>query len=279
MYSWYLDLAAANWSALVLNDYEVVLPLPVRSKFYIHYLLQPIFLRYLEIFSEQHITKQTEALFWDHIPSKIKLIDIYYSNAFPHQNGVYETAERSYQLLDLNKSYAEIYHEYGSSIIKNLKKAEKAGLSIGENISSKEIIDFYRENVGSKIKEFDASQYLLMEKLMEKAIAKEQAFTFYASDKNNKITASVFILRSKNELYFFKGSACADGKASGAMYLLLDHIFKCYSQKGLSFNFAGSSIEGVANFNRSFGAKDCVYLQVKKNKLPKLVNLIKSLKK
>ena len=28
-YSWYLNIVADNWDALVLNDYEAVMPLPI----------------------------------------------------------------------------------------------------------------------------------------------------------------------------------------------------------------------------------------------------------
>ena len=37
-YSFYLDHMARNWDALVLNDYEAVMPLTWNSKFGIRYL-------------------------------------------------------------------------------------------------------------------------------------------------------------------------------------------------------------------------------------------------
>ena len=40
-YSWYLDIVADNWDILVLNDYEAVMPLPWRSKYFIKYVYPP----------------------------------------------------------------------------------------------------------------------------------------------------------------------------------------------------------------------------------------------
>ncbi|MDP3354122.1 MAG: hypothetical protein Q8S44_10335, partial [Flavobacteriaceae bacterium] len=37
-YSWYLDIVADHWDALILNDYEAVMPLPWRSKYFIKYI-------------------------------------------------------------------------------------------------------------------------------------------------------------------------------------------------------------------------------------------------
>jgi len=39
----YLDHMAVNWDAIVLNDYEAVMPLPWKKKLGIRYLYQPSF--------------------------------------------------------------------------------------------------------------------------------------------------------------------------------------------------------------------------------------------
>ena len=41
-YSWYLDVVADNWDVLVLNDYEAVMPIPWRRKFFIKYVYTPL---------------------------------------------------------------------------------------------------------------------------------------------------------------------------------------------------------------------------------------------
>src|SRR5579864_8810325 len=55
-YHYYLDhMAAGQWDALVLDDYEAVMPLPWRRKFGIRYLYQPAFTQQLGIFSKTPI--------------------------------------------------------------------------------------------------------------------------------------------------------------------------------------------------------------------------------
>ena len=49
-YSFYLDAMAKHWDALVLDDYEAVMPLTWRKKFGIRYLYQPAFTQQLGIF-------------------------------------------------------------------------------------------------------------------------------------------------------------------------------------------------------------------------------------
>ncbi len=80
--------------------------------------------------------------------------------------------------------------------------------------------------------------------------------------------------KDRNAILFFLGIANAHGKAEGAMYFMIDHIFKKYANTATIFDFGGSNVESIANFNKNFGAKDCVYLQVKKNSLPVIVKWI-----
>src|SRR5436190_22577275 len=50
-YSFYLDAMADNWDALVMGDYEAVMPLTWKKKYGIHYLCQPFLTPQLGIFS------------------------------------------------------------------------------------------------------------------------------------------------------------------------------------------------------------------------------------
>ena len=54
-YSVYLDTMAKQWSALVLNDYEAVMPLTWNRKFGFNYLYQPAFTSQLGIFFLQNM--------------------------------------------------------------------------------------------------------------------------------------------------------------------------------------------------------------------------------
>ena len=50
-YTWYLDIVCDQWDVLVLNDYEVVMPIPWRKKYFIKYVYQPLWVLQLGIFS------------------------------------------------------------------------------------------------------------------------------------------------------------------------------------------------------------------------------------
>ena len=41
--SWYLDIISPGWEALIYEDYKYVVPLPVKTKWGIPYLIQPLY--------------------------------------------------------------------------------------------------------------------------------------------------------------------------------------------------------------------------------------------
>ena len=49
-YSFYLDCMSKHWGALILGDYEAVMPLTWNKKYGICYLYQPFFAAHLGIF-------------------------------------------------------------------------------------------------------------------------------------------------------------------------------------------------------------------------------------
>src|ERR1035437_8944019 len=67
-YSWYLDIVSPDWEALVSEDYEYIMPLPVKSRYGIPYLVQPVLTQQLGIFSKKEIDEDIVEEFIKQIP-------------------------------------------------------------------------------------------------------------------------------------------------------------------------------------------------------------------
>jgi hypothetical protein len=74
-YSFYLNKMAKHWDALVLNDYETVMPLTWNKKYGFSYLYQPAFTASLGVFGK-NIMPEIVKKFLDAIPTKYKLVEI-----------------------------------------------------------------------------------------------------------------------------------------------------------------------------------------------------------
>lgn len=73
----YLDhMCNRKWDALLLGDYEYLMPLPFKRKFFISYLYVPAFIQQLGIFSSNRIDEKLVTAFLKAIPRKFMYCEL-----------------------------------------------------------------------------------------------------------------------------------------------------------------------------------------------------------
>lgn len=274
----YLDSVCDNWSGLILNDYEAVFPIVWASKYRIKYIYQPFFTRYFGIFSKAKVTDKLSNDFIQAIPEEFKYIEFCLHEENAVSTKEIEKKERKYQFVDLNKPYDNVFKSYSENAKRSIKKAIKSKAEIKEGIESNEIVELFKRTKGRELEVFGTKDYQRLLGLMDVFQKDKGAETVAVYDAEGNLCAAGFFIKYKNRYIFLKSGVTEYGKTHGYMHLLFDHFIKKHSESECILDFGGSSVESVARFYKNFGAKDCVYLQVKKNRLPKLVNWIKSLK-
>ena len=272
-YSFYLDAMARYWDALVLNDYEAVMPLTWNKKYGFNYLYQPAFNASLGVFGK-NVDEELVKKFLTAIPKKFRLIEISlnHGNNFPSViDGYYP---RTNYILDLNKTYEEIYKTYRDNHKRNINKAFQLGCSVNEEIPVEEIIQLNKEQL-QHIDGTKPEDYQNFKKLYEILKNKGLAKTYAIIDPKKKILASAVFFFSHNRAYYIMVGNHPDGKTIGASHALIDAFIKDYAGQNLILDFEGSDIRNLAFFYSSFGAAEEIYPALKINRLPWYVRLLK----
>lgn len=272
-YSFYLDAMSENWDALVLNDYEMVMPLTWKKKYSIYYLYQPFLTASLGIFGN-HISSEKVKSFLENIPSKFKYWDFYLNrvNLFSIQE--FPMYERNNYILPLNNSYENLKSNYAKSHQRNIKRAVQFGNIGKKNIPIDEVIHLAKnqEKDFSKIKEKDYENFAsLFEFLKEK----KRAITYGVYSAQDKLVASSAWIFSNQRAYYILVGNHPDGKTSGASHLMIDEFIKDHAGKDLLLDFEGSNASGVAFFYKSFGAVLEKYPGIKLNRLSSIAKLFR----
>lgn len=271
-YSFYLDAMSKNWDALVLNDYEAVMPLTWNKKMGIHYLYQPFLTAQLGVFG-RNVTEQLCGDFIQSIPSKFKYIDISLNSG--HISGVPSgySILRLNHLLDLNKPYEQLYNNYRENIQRNIKKSLQAGCKTEKGFDVEKVILLAKKQMKSHTKETteNVNRFRQLYKLLE---LDQKAIT-YGISLNDELLASCVFFFSHNRAYYILVGNHPDSKMIGASHALIDAFIKDHAgknlpagQAGLTLDFEGSDIPGLALFYSSFGAVEISYPQLRINRLP-----------
>jgi hypothetical protein len=277
VYSWYLDVVSIGWNALILDDYKAVFPLPKKTKYNINYIHQPFFTRYYGVYSSLEITESLVNNFLNAIPEKFKYIQLCLHQSNFTSNKNFYISEKKYQQLDLNKSYEELFKQFSDNTKRNYKKALKSGFIVKDYIAPEQIVNLFKSTKGDELEVFKPNDYKTLLELMDVCLKNQQAETLAVYDKENTLCAAAFFMKSNNRFMFLKSGVTEQGRTNGAMHLLFNNFIQKYAETVNALDFGGSSVESVARFYKNFGAKDFVYLQVKKNSLPRIVKWIRGL--
>ena len=274
--SYYLDAMSDNWDALILNDYEVVMPLVWKKKYGFNYLYQPFFIGSLGIFG--NVSDKTVNQLLNAIPNQFKYADIdFKENIINPEKITLKNAQlkkRNNFLLDLNKKYPEIYKDYKRLTTRMIKKAAENKVEIIKSCEPFEVIEFYEKNYKNEHKNIKSRDYKRLLAATNIAFEKGKAATWLAK-KNGETIASYMILKDEKFIYSLIGGSNQQGKKYGAFYLLTDAAIKDYAETKRIFRFEGSDKKGIAFFNSQFNPAPVHYYHLKLNRLPWPVKLLK----
>ena len=267
-YSFYLDHMARHWDALVLNDYDAIMPLTWSKKFGIYYLYQPAFCACLGVFGQQRVLNDHMlGQFIQSIPKKFKLIEISlnYGN-LPGQQLAHVFPATNY-VLTLDKSYSDLYRGYRENHRRNIQKSIHERNVVKINIPVNDVIDVSKQQM-HKIAPVAEDDYERFRKLYQLLLGEKQAATYGVySDRGELLSSCVFFF-SHNRAYYILVGNHRDSRTTGASHALIDAFIKEHAGKGLILDFEGSDIESLALFYNGFGAVVENYPVVRWNRLP-----------
>jgi len=267
--SFYLNATSPNWDALILNDYETVFPLPIKSKFGFTYLSQPPFTSQLGAFGKLNL--DIEFLFYNYIISHYKLIDLEL-NISNKITSKFISPKITF-VFDYKNTYI-----INQNTKRNISKSTTLGFNVQMvnyneclNLSQKLLNPFLINEIKllpSTVSRFD--------QLLKNAISNQTLYTFKVIDDKQNIKALAhFICNGKHVLYL-KGTNFDKPDNSGSMHLLIFHAIKFFENKANFFDFGGGSKQGLANFYKGLGGELMNYSFLQINKLPGFINFFKS---
>lgn len=238
--STFLTIVCPDWHGLILNDYEAVMPLPVKRKVCLKYLVQPIFSQQYSIYSQRSLLPNELNLFRTEI-LKFKSIRINLSMPLFGSE-----KQRWNYTLDLSKSYADLVSAYSENARRNCKKAQENNLECVQTNSVDSVLQFFFTMDEQK-------NYTQHEKQIRSLVNACESEVYEARRGEEKYAVAIF-LKTNSRLYYLFPASSVLGKKYSAMFLLIDTLIRKYAGSNMILDFEGSEIDGVRRFYEGFGA-------------------------
>lgn len=272
-FSWYLDIMAPGWEALVDDDYDAVFPVPVSRKFGISYIATPNFLQRLGVFSPGKVQSEKINEFLEYLPGSFKLIDLRVGQ-FADCEGFDVTEKPNFE-LDLSDNYDKKWENFSCRCRKNIEKSGKEKPEITDDIKPEELISLFRNNRGQEIKGIKDRDYQRLNDLMDFCIKNKKGRIAGVRSLNKRLIFGRFFLTSKGSITMLFTVNTHESREKRVGYYVLNEIIREFSSSDTILDFEGSSIPSIAAFMKSFGCMNVPYYRICKNRLPWPVRMFK----
>lgn len=273
-FHFYLDhMAAHQWDALILGDYEAVMPLTWRRKYGIKYLYQPPFTQQSGIFSARPLPADLIEAFLQTTCNHFRFAEIFlnYGNALPalepHTN----------YILALDAPYPQLAANYEKDLVRSLRLVAARPPLIYSSTPDLELaLETNRQLYGARTPHVQAADYTAFAALCRYCRTRDQLVLRTAVTPGGEILSTALLLRDQNRLYLLQATTPAAGRQHEANHYLLDQLIREWAGSGLTLDFEGSELPGVAHFYANFGAIRQPYYYYWYNHLPWPIKLLKS---
>ncbi|MEO6915383.1 MAG: GNAT family N-acetyltransferase [Chitinophagaceae bacterium] len=270
----YLDAMSVHWDALILGDYQAVMPLTWNRKYGIYYLYQPFLCASLGIFGNG-LNAGIVQDFLTAIPARFRYCDIYLNSGNNFTIQGFDVYPRLNFVLSLNKPYDLLSGRFRNSYKQILRRFEKLGNRVSKEVPVDEVIALAKEQL-NPLFNVKTSDYLNFASLFNWLKADGKAESYGVYDKKGQLLASGLFLFSNQRAYYVLAGNHPDGRTIGASHAMLDAFIRQYSGSDLVLDFEGSDVSRIAFFFKGFGASELYYPGLKYNRLPRLLRWIKN---
>jgi len=272
--SWYLDLVAENWDAIVYGDYKAVFPVVFKDRIFFKKYYHPLFAQQLGLFVSSEFNdndiKRIVVYFFEFLSNKNIFFNfcstsefkcyfdevILKNNTFPFSK-FHNVIERVNLEINLNNTYPSILKNYNANTIRNIEKSNKRDLYVHNDIDTKDFISLYKKNVAKKIN-LKRGEVKTISTLLDYCTQKEKGRLIGVLHED-KIIAAAFLLSCFNrDILIFHATEYSFKHFHPITYLINHYIFNNLNSNKI-LDFEGSNISGVYRFYKGFGAKENNY--------------------
>jgi lipid II:glycine glycyltransferase (peptidoglycan interpeptide bridge formation enzyme) len=190
-------------------------------------------------------------------------------------NGLFSVKRITSYRLKLNRSYEDVFRSLSKDRQKNIRKANKHGLSVKKTNNIEDVIALFKLNTAHKIyggvKEH---QYQKLRELQQATERNKMSEVILVINNKGKVVCGTFNIIFKELIIKYFNASNEEGRKLNADSYLMDYLIKEYSGKNYTIDFERDSTPGVNDYKESFNPEKLNYISISYNSYPKVLNIL-----
>ncbi|MCD6566904.1 MAG: hypothetical protein J7K53_13280 [Bacteroidales bacterium] len=247
-YSWFLNSVTNHWDALIENDYEKVMPLPVSSFMGKSFIYQPMMAPELGIFSSEPVHKNTINKFISLVFEKYKYAELPF-NKFLETNLSFakHKLKQSFD-LDLISPYQKTFANFTNEVKRKIRFAEDSGFFISKGLVPNQMLRFHRDIKIPFPKKFNNPFYSKLRRLISLSIQNSAGESFGVYTHENNLCSFGFIIKTNDRIVLYLVASDNFGLKKNSTWFLIDHIIRVYSERNITLRFEPFKFHHINNY-------------------------------
>jgi hypothetical protein len=284
--SWYLNLVSESWDAIILDDYDAVMPIPVNKILKYPTAISPCLAPQLGVFSPRLPSPEIIDAFLSLLRSRIKYIKIGLNKYNLISDEEFKIKTAGSFSLDLIHPYSKLCQAYSRETKQIIDAGLSNKVSVSKSVPFQQFIQFYQNLCTGTSKTDDEVFYDKLRRVISFTMLHRFGELFGAYSEENNLTATAFVIRTSDRITLLISAMHNDQEGIAAYSVLLDQLLKEYAEKNVTIDFEilpcperyipgvkttsdkTDLIHKIATLYTGFGAKMFNYPIILYNKLP-----------
>jgi hypothetical protein len=272
-FSWYLDIMAPGWQALVDDDYDSVFPLPGFNRFGIQYIATPPFLQQLGAFSPDKPLSRAAMEFLEYIPDIYRHIDLCVGQNIQVEG--YKVSEKTNFELDLSKSYEKLWDSFSPDCKKSIEASARKKPEFVSDITPDEILNLFIRNKEKEIRGIKTGEYERLKNLVNFCLKNKKGKVIGVRATKKRLIFGIFIIETSGNKTLLFAVNTLQSRERKIDYFVVNELIRNHSSTRTILDFAGSQVPSIASFIESFACARTPYFRIYRNRLFWPVRLMK----
>jgi len=268
-YSWYLDIVNPSWSALVLDDYVAIMPLPMHERYGYLFLITPFFWEESAVYSPIAPDSDLLQKFSEILPKIFHYITFKADLPFL-ENKRFTCKHVSFHELDLVRPYKFTKASFEPQLIEILHVCKEKLFFRSEIMPSEllKVIDF-------GILPSERQKLNILRKLLGTLLQRRALEILGAYDEHNEMVAAFCIGKSHGRARLFFAWKRKQSDALYAFHGLINNYLQSNTLKTATLVLADFGRQIGTEIAESFGASEFVYTFITDRRLSLIARFIK----
>ncbi|MCI4671212.1 MAG: GNAT family N-acetyltransferase [Bacteroidia bacterium] len=218
---------------------------------------------------------------WERVHLIVQNFSPSFEYGIPFHSAGFDLRKRYTFILDLEKEVEDLHSDLSKNIQRNIKKAISRELIFHPIGEAKEVLEILakNKNQGKDLMGGHSASWDLIGEVANFFEKSESGKLVHVVNGNGEIQATNMLGFWGDTAYSLLGIVSPEARKDGGMAFLMWNCILYAKEQGYKyFDFEGSMIPGVARYFQEFGPRAVSYLQISRNRLPKLLRWIQELR-